>query len=125
MRAAVLEEFTASTVSTYVREHTKLGISPFSFVDHEFQEAVLNDDSQETNVQKCSQIGMSEVTVRRALGLVNILQPYTLIYTLPTAGFATTFMKTRISPVVQASPDMLSRLSKINDNMEIKQFGDS
>ena len=94
-------------------------------MDHEFQEAVLNDDSQETNVQKCSQIGLSEVTIRRALGLVNVLQPYTIIYTLPTAGFATTFMKTRISPVVQASPDMLSRLSKINDNMEIKQFGDS
>lgn len=125
VRAAVLKEFTAGTVSDYVQEHTKIGISPFTFVDHEFQEAALNDDAKQTNVQKCSQIGATELSLRRALALLNVLSPYTIIYTLPTAKFATTFMKTRISPVINASEDMRSRLSKENDNMEVKQFGDS
>lgn len=125
VRAAVLKEFTASTVSTYVQEHTKIGISPFSFVDHEFQEAVLNDGARETNVQKCSQIGLTEVSLRRSLALANVLQPYTIIYTLPTAKFATMFMKTRISPVINSSADMKSRLNNVNDNMEVKQFGES
>ena len=125
IKAAVLEEFTASTVSVYVQTHTKIGISLYSFKDHEFQEALLNDDAKQTNLQKCTQIGATEVAIRRALSLANILQPYTVIYTLPTAKFANTFMKTRVSPVVNTSGDMRSRLSKENDNMEVKQFGDS
>lgn len=60
-----------------------------------------------------------------SLALVNVLRPYTVAYTLPTAHFAGTFAKTRIDPVIQGSKVMLGNIHKTNDNSEIKQFGDS
>lgn len=124
-RTAVLKKHTAASIATYVIENTTIGMQPYSYTDHEFQEAIIGDVSQETNTQKCSQIGISEVSVRKALGLVNVLQPYTVCYTLPTAKFAGIFMRTRVDPIIQGSKDMRERVHRSNDNSEIKQFGDS
>lgn len=85
----------------------------------------MSDTSRDVVVKKCSQVGMSEVGSRMALALVNVLRPYTVAYTLPTAHFAGTFAKTRVDPVIAGSKVMKGNVHKTNDNNEVKQFGDS
>lgn len=125
IRTTVLKRYTERSISKWIEEHTTRAFEPFSYTDHEFQVDILNDDSKEINVRKCSQIGMSEVSVRRALARVNLLSPYTIAYTLPTSKFSTKFMKTRVDPVIQGSNEMKVAINHVNDNSEVKQFGDS
>jgi len=125
VRAGVLQRFTPAMVAEWLLKNTTYDMRPFSYVDHEYQMAILSDTSQEVAVKKCSQVGISEVSVRQALALVNILDAYSLIYTLPTAGFAGKFVKTRIDPVILGSKVMSEAIAGANDNTEIKQFGNS
>lgn len=125
LQTAVLKKYTAAMVSKWLTAHTTYGSEPYSYVDHEFQENILNDTSRETNTQKCSQIGISEVSLRKALALTNMIQNYKIGYTLPTAKFAGTFTKTRVDPVIEGSKTLKGAIHKTNDNNEVKQFGDS
>lgn len=125
IKTAVLTRYTASQIALWLTRNTTYAMQPFDYKDHEFQERILSDQSQELAVRKCSQVGLSETSARKALGLVNVLQPYTVIYTLPTAKFANTFMKTRIDPVIKGSKAMEGNVHRTNDNAEMKQFGDS
>lgn len=125
VRTSVLKRHTAASISKWVVENTTYAGQPYSYHDHEFQETVLSDISRDVVIPKCSQVGLSEVSVRMALALVNVLRPYTVAYTLPTAHFAGTFAKTRIDPVITGSKVMRSNIHKTNDNNEVKQFGDS
>jgi hypothetical protein len=102
-----------------------LGGRPYSYDGHEFQEAILSDTSQEVNVRKCSQVGVSEASARLALALTNVVRPFTAIYTLPTAHFAKTFTKTRIDPIIKGSKVLSSAIDANNDTTEVKQFGDN
>lgn len=125
VRVAVLGRHSMATLARWVTENTTLGGDSYSYLDHEYQEAILSDTSQEVIVQKCSQVGVSEASARLALAMVNVINPMTVIYTLPTAHFAATFMKTRIDPVIAGSKAMREAVHKTNDNSEIKRFGDS
>jgi len=125
IKVAVLKKHTASTIAKWVTENTTYAGQPYSYVDHEFQERILSDTSQIVTIVKCSQVGISEVSSRMSLALVNVLRPYTVAYTLPTAHFAGTFAKTRIDPIIAGSPVMKSNVHKTNNNNEVKQFGDS
>ncbi len=125
LRAMVLSRFTASQVPDWLVKHTKIGGRPFSFKNHEYQEVILRDDSQEKVIIKPSQVGLSEISVRTALALANIISPYTIAYTLPTAGFASMFVKTRLDPVIATSPYAKDALNTAVDNSEVKMFGES
>jgi hypothetical protein len=125
LRAMVLSRFTAAQVPDWLIKHTKLGGRPFSFKNHEYQEVILRDDSQEKVIIKPSQVGLSETSIRTALALANIISPYTIAYTLPTAGFASMFVKTRLDPVIATSPYARDALNTAVDNSEVKMFGES
>lgn len=125
VKTAVLKKYTAAMIAKWVCDKTLYAGQPYSFLDHEYQEKILSEVAPEINTQKCSQVGVSEATARKALALVNVLNPYTVAYTLPTAHFAGTFTKTRIDPIIEGSPTLKSAIHKTNDNNEVKQFGDS
>lgn len=125
IRTAVLVRDSAASIARWISKNTTYAGQPYSYRDHEFQERVLSDVSRDVVIIKCSQIGMSETSARMALALVNVIRPYTVIYTLPTAHFAGTFAKTRIDPVITGSKAMRDAVHKTNNNNEVKQFGDS
>jgi hypothetical protein len=122
---AILRKHSMASLASWIEKHTTLGGNPFSYVDHEYQIPILSDTSREVNVRKCSQVGVSEASARLALAMVNVVQPLTAIYTLPTAHFSATFMKTRMDPIISGSKVMKESIHKTNDNSELKQFGDS
>lgn len=125
VRTAALEAFTAESIARWVTEKTTIGGLPYSYENHEYQEKILSCAEREVVVQKCSQIGLSEVTVRMVLGLVASLQPYTVIYTLPTSKFAAKFVKTRVNPVIQGSKVLRDMLASDDDSLDVKRFMDS
>jgi phage terminase large subunit GpA-like protein len=125
LTTAVLKRYTVAMMSKWVSENTYLGGLPYSYEGHEYQETILSDTSVEVNVRKCSQVGVSEASARLALAAVSMLSPFTVAYTLPTAKFAGTFMKTRIDPIIDGSRLLKAAVHKTTDNNEIKRFGDS
>lgn len=122
---SVLKKHTAASIYTWIPKNTKLAMQPFTYEGHEYQEKILMDTSQELNCMKCSQVGISEVSSRKGLALVNVITPYTVCYTLPTAKFGGTFMRTRIDPIIRGSEAMKANIHTTNDNSELKQFGES
>ena len=125
LRTAVLKKHSAASIAKWIEENTKYAGQPYSYVDHEYQEKILSDTSIDVNIRKCSQVGLSECSARMALALTNVITPYTVAYTLPTAHFAGTFTKSRIDPVIEGSDAMREAIHKTSDNNEVKRFGDS
>lgn len=125
IRTATIQKHTAASIPEWVCENTFINGANYSFKDHEYQEKILRDESQEVNIRKCSQVGLTEVSTRLALALCNVIPGYTVAYTLPTASFAATIMRTRIDPIVEGSPFMAAAVHKTTDNSEVKRFGDS
>lgn len=109
----------------WILRNIKLKGKPFSFHRHEYQRTILNDTHNKKVVKKCSQIGASELNIARALAFTNLYQGTKLSYVLPSAKFAQKFVKMRFDPIINASPNVKSRLEKGSDSSELKQFGDS
>jgi hypothetical protein len=97
----------------------------FSFKDHEFQERILNDPSQELVIIKSAQMGVSEMSLRMAVGMVMMMpDSFSAGYVFPTAGFATQYSKTRFNPIVQNSPLLRSSINSDDlDSADVKTFG--
>lgn len=125
LKAATIEKLSLANIPEWITKNTSIKGQPYSFLDHEYQERILRDQSQETVTRKCSQVGLSEVTARKALALCGITRGYTVAYTLPTAGFAATFMRTRIDPIIDSSPYLKDQIHSSTDNSEVKRFEDS
>lgn len=97
----------------------------WTFLHHEYQVGILRDTTKVIDVQKCSQVGMSELSVRAALAILSIQRNFTCIYVLPTAWFAGAFTKGRINPVIEASRYLKAAVNKEVDSTEMKQIGTS
>ena len=103
IRSATTERYTPGSVLKWIKEKTFLRGKNFSTKDREYQERILNDESIEVVIKKPSQVGISEMSLRMSLALANIVPYYTISYSLPTAGFASTFVKTRLDPIIKES----------------------
>lgn len=105
--------------------HPRDDAKNWSFFEHEYQIHIMRSVAKKLVGRKCSQVGFSEFALRMALGLVNIQKNYTLIYVLPTAGFASDFTKGRIDPVILASRQLRSVRDRNVDSTHLKKFGNS
>lgn len=108
------------TTNTYLSSGKR-----FSFKNHEFQRRIAEDTSREINVQKSAQLGVSELAMRMAVGMVMIMPtPFAAAYVFPTSGFSTQYSKARFSPIIQNSPLLRSSINSEDiDSAELKQFG--
>lgn len=125
LRAGIYATYGMDQIPTWITSKTFLNSRPYSFKNHEFQLKVLLDESQETNVQKCSQIGMTEAQARWSLGMCRTFPGFSLIYTMPYSNDAALLCKTRVDPIIANSPDLLSAINPALNNSEIKQIGSS
>lgn len=124
LKAGVSQATAIEEISRWIAENTYIGGKPYSYVDHEYQQRILDSRARETIIRKCSQVGISELSVRKSLALCGMIKNFTVIYTLPTATFAATLAKTRVNPVIQESPYLKELLTE-TDNVEVKQLGTS
>jgi hypothetical protein len=125
LRTAVDETYDLSQIPKWITDHTRLKGSPYSFKDHEFQEKVLSDTSRVVNVSKIAQVGMSECMARWLLGVCEVFPGFGAIYTLPFAGDAEGFCRTRVDPIIASSPRLKTALNPKLNSAEVKQFHES
>jgi len=125
IRSATLNSFTLAKLPEWIESRTTLEGAPFSFKNHEYQLQILRDESREIVVKKCSQVGITELAIRRTLGILDILPDIHCIYTLPTSKFAGQVVKTRFNPVIENSQYLRSRANREIDSAEMKQIGSS
>jgi hypothetical protein len=115
-------------IPEWLERHThnpKKDNKPWSFEGHEFQKEILTDDSRSIKGRKCSQVGMSELTLRLALATMQVFSPMTVIYTLPTTMFARKFSQTRIWPVIKNSEFLKSQVSRDHNSAQMREIGNS
>lgn len=124
-RDAILQQYDFSQLPKWALENIKLNGQNLSFKGREYQKRILESTAPEVVVQKCSQVGISELMLIKNLALCNIVDGFNCIYTLPTATFAQRVMKTRIDPLIQGSKLLTERVSKTLDNASVKGFGNS
>jgi len=111
-----------SNLATWMTKHTYLNGNRFSFKDHEFQQDILADTSKTTITIKIAQVGLSELSYRWALSACTNIDNFTVIYTFPSATDALNNCKTRIDPIIAASPELRRAVHQDLNNAEIKQF---
>jgi hypothetical protein len=113
-----------NNLAEWLVRHTTLPDGrPWGYKDHEFQVQIADDMSRRMTVKKCSQVGLSELSVRKTLAyMANVLGQH-IIYTLPTSKFAGHFAKTRFDPVIAGSKVLRDMVNRDVDSTEVKQIG--
>lgn len=113
LRAAVSSASGIRSLPVWLEENTRSPSDPekpYSFLHHEYQIQILGDTSENVYVQKSSQVGMSELSARMAIGVAALYPGSNIIYAMPTTTFAQKFAASRIHPIVKFSP-LLNRLA--------------
>lgn len=125
LRQAVSSKYSVDNVPRWIEQNTFIRGKPFSFKGHAYQLKILASKKPIQVIKKCSQLGISELMVRRALALCYMIPNFSLIQTLPTASFAAMFCRTRIDPVIKESELLRDAMDHTNDNNELKGIGSS
>jgi len=125
VRAAVFERLGRKDAAAWIERNTYLNGAKFSFVGHEYQKRILEEDAQEIVIRKSAQTGISEMALRNALALVMLMPgSFRIGYILPTAHFASSYSQTRFNPIIQTSPTLRQAVSSNDiDSAEVKTFG--
>ena len=87
----------------WMLKHLKLGGRKYRLTDHEFQTDILNDPHPRIAIPKCSQIGMTEASLRLAAALAAVNR-YRIIYVFPSATFSQKVSTDRFLPILTQSP---------------------
>ena len=113
-------------IGDWLKEHTTLSRKPFDFSRYPFQERIANDMHPNMSVIKCSQIGLTEVQVRKFLAFLRRMNGVSGIFTLPTEDMYKRVYTTRISPILKNddvfNPPMVDKPVRRQD---LIQIGDS
>lgn len=91
-------------MSDYICQNTTLRKKPFSFKDYEFQRAIVDDLSLNLAVIKCSQVGLTEVQIRKFLCFLKRTSSINGIFSLPSDEMYKRVSQTRIKPLIDDEP---------------------
>jgi hypothetical protein len=121
----VRETWGLADAPKFITQYTYHRGMRYSFEDHEFQEVIAKDTAQVVNTQKCSQIGLSELTARWTVAVCNMIPDFSAIITFPFSGDAWDFARTRVDPFVRASPRLWAATDEKLNSGEMKRFNNS
>lgn len=95
------EQRTDRDIAEWVCNNTTLGGAPFTFENgYAFQKDIINDMHPNLCCKKLSQVGITEIQIRKMLAFM-VMNPGTrVIYTFPDGTLQDNNSKTRILPVV-------------------------
>jgi hypothetical protein len=122
LKTAIAETYDLAQIPRWITDHTYLKGEKYSFKNYEFQREILSNTARVVNVQKSSQVGLSEIQARWALGISEIFPSFSTIYTMPYSTDVKNFARTRVDPVIDNSPRLKAAMNGDLDNSEIKQI---
>lgn len=92
------------SMSEWMIANTHLRKKPFSFKGFEFQKQIADDMHHDLCVIKCSQIGLTEIQLRKYLGFLKRNTAVTGIFTLPKDTMRDRVSQTRVKPLIDEQP---------------------
>lgn len=125
LRLATVRQHQRADLSTWITENTFINGKHYTYKDHEYQKRIVDDPSKELVYLKAAQLGLSEISLRMALGLVMTTHGgLNLAYVFPTAGFASQYSQTRFQPIINSSPLLKASMTTEDlDGAAVKTFG--
>ena len=87
------------TMGDWICENTHLRGRPFSFDEYSFQKQITDDMHPNMDVIKPSQVGLSEVQIRKAMAFITRNRETSLIFTMPNEAMFKRISTTRILPI--------------------------
>lgn len=121
IRSAIDPEQAISTIAGWLTKHTVIQGRPFSFEHHEYQKTISEDSAPVKFCTKCSQIGITEYSLRRAIAAVQLYPEINLFYVLPTATLASKISATRFATALSSCKPAREAIYK-TDSVSIKRF---
>lgn len=88
----------------WITANTTIKRRPFSYEHYQFQRAIADDMHPNMYVKKISQIGLSEIQIRKFLGMLTRNTAISGIFTLPNEKMYRKMYSSRIKPVLDADP---------------------
>lgn len=116
------------SMSEWVTRNTTLKNRPFSIKGYEFQRQILDDMHENMDVIKISQVGITEIQIRKALGFLKRHNGTTGIFSLPNEDMYKRVSNARIKPIVNHDKVFNTSYDKQNKatrSMDLMQFGQS
>lgn len=115
------------SMSQWIEANTTLKKQPFSFKGYEFQRKIVDDMHPDLSVIKISQIGLTEIQIRKALAFLVRNRGTSLIFSLPTEDMFQRVSKARVKPIVTSDKvfntpeDMLNKSTRSTEMMQFSQ----
>lgn len=100
VRTRFAEDSDEMSYSQWIEKNTKLKKVPFSFKGYEFQRQIVDDMSRNMAVIKCSQIGLTEVQMRKFAAFLSRNIGVSGIFTLPNDDMYKRVSSTRFGPMI-------------------------
>jgi len=95
---------TSIGLAQWISENTTLNRKPFSYNRYPFQEAIADDQHPNLSCEKCSQIGLSEIQIRKFFALLRRTSGINGIFTLPNEKMFKRMYNGRMKPILDADP---------------------
>lgn len=105
--------------------NTTLNKKPFTFDKYPFQRAIADDMHENLDCMKPSQVGLTEIQIRKALSILTRTDNRSLIYTMPNDKMFKRISKTRIQPILQSDAKAFRLSGDVKNSMGLMQIGTS
>lgn len=116
----------SQSMGDWICSNTTIKKRPFSFEGYEFQKAIADDMHPNIAVKKCSQIGLTEVQIRKTLGMATRNTGVAGIFSMPNEKMFTKTYNGRFKPILEAdeifNPPILngSKPTRSKDQVQIR-----
>lgn len=125
IRTRFAEDSDSMSYSDWIMKNTRLKKVPFSFKGYEFQKAIVDDMSSNMAVIKCSQIGLTEVQMRKFAAFLSRNIGVSGIFTLPNDDMYKRVSSTRFAPMIASEPVFNLGYDKPIRRMDLFQINQS
>lgn len=125
LKNRIINSRTNETVAEWVCNNTTFGNGKhFSLYRHRFQEEILNDTHPNLCVKKLSQMGITEISIRKALWFLSNNLGTSVLYTLPDINMKKRVAQTRFKPIFDRDFSSQSGDGQVR-NTDVMQLGNS
>lgn len=118
----------SQSMGDWICANTTIKKRPFNFEHYQFQRAIADDMHPAMSVKKCSQIGLTEVQLRKYLAILARGNGLNGIFSLPNEKMFTKVYNGRLKPILESddifNPPSASKPTRSKDQIQIRDsFG--
>ncbi len=124
LRSRYATETANMSMSEWIEQNTTIKGKAFSFKEYGFQRTIADDMHPDMDVIKISQVGLTEIQLRKSMGLC-VREPGLVgIFTLPDENMFKRLSQGRMNPILSSDKVFAARDGDVR-SMNIVQFGQS